>query len=101
MKRYLLQLLSIALLIGTVASPLSAQVIFVASLSGQLRLAKNFGLITENYLFRSPSFGGGNASFPLGSIGMRYMSDNFSFDLGINNLRLPVLGFSVPFGRKK
>jgi hypothetical protein len=75
--------------------------IFVASLSGQLRLAKNFGLVTENYLFRSPSFGGGNASFPLGSIGMRYMSDNFSFDLGINNLRLPVLGFSVPFGRKK
>jgi hypothetical protein len=80
--------------------------IFVFSLSGQLRLAKNFGLVTENYLFKSSAFGG-NSSFPLSSIGMRYMSNSFSFDLGISfnlgqdNFRFPVLGFSVPFGHKK
>jgi long-subunit fatty acid transport protein len=82
--------------------------IFVLSLSGQLRLAKNFGLVTENYLFKSPNFGfSNNSSFPLNSIGMRYMSHSFSFDVGVSftlgqdNFRLPVLGFSVPFGHKK
>jgi hypothetical protein len=80
--------------------------IFLGSLSGQLRLAQNFSLVTENYLFKSRNFGN-SASFPLNSIGMRYMSNSFSFDfgisftLGVDNFKFPVLGFSVPFGRKK
>jgi hypothetical protein len=73
--------------------------VFVGSLSGQLRLAKNFSIVTENYGFKHLDFNDENPV--IGSIGLRYMSNSFSFDLGINNFRLPVLGFSVPFGHKK
>ncbi|MDZ7877992.1 MAG: hypothetical protein U5L45_09990 [Saprospiraceae bacterium] len=80
---------------------------FVFSLSGQLRFAKNFGLVTDNYLFKFSEFNG-DEPIVLNSIGIRYIGKSFSFDLGASfsliedaSFILPALGFSVPFGRNK
>ncbi len=71
----------------------------VISLSGQFRLSKTLVLMTENYGFVTSSF----SEFPtiIGSAGVRYLGKKATFDLGINSIRIPVLGFSLAFGNKK
>jgi hypothetical protein len=71
----------------------------VISISGQLRLSKECALMTENYVFRTSGFN----DFPLtlGSAGVRFLGKKATFDIGINSIRIPVLGFSFTFGNKK
>jgi hypothetical protein len=82
---------------GSFFSSTSSQV-SVISLSGQLRLSKDFVLMTENYGFNSRF-----SNFPviIGSAGVRFLGKKATFDIGINSIRIPVLGFSFAFGNKK
>jgi hypothetical protein len=74
----------------------------VATISGQYRVARNVGLMTENYIL-SEAF--------VGVTGGRFMNSNFSFDLGLmyasgigsslTVFPLPFLGIAFPFGHKK
>lgn len=76
----------------------------VVTLSGQYRLARKVGLLTENYILPEVLFG---------ITGARFMNSNFSFDVGLmygniagdigvgGLIPFPFLGFAIPFGHKK
>jgi hypothetical protein len=77
----------------------------VVTLSGQYRVAKKVGLMTENYILPEVQFG---------VTGVRLMNSNFSFDIGAmygsitgdfggggGVAPFPFLGFAIPFGHKK
>ena len=76
----------------------------VLTLSGQYRVARKIGLMTENYILPEDQFG---------VTGVRFMNSNFSFDVGImygsfagdfdvgGIIPFPFLGFAIPFGHKK
>ena len=76
----------------------------VVTLSGQYRVARKIGLLTENYFLPNVFFG---------VTGARFMNSNFSFDVGImygnvtgdfntsGIIPFPFLGFALPFGHKK
>lgn len=76
----------------------------VVTLSGQYRVTRKIGLLTENYILPEVFFG---------ITGARFMNSNFSFDVGImygniaeelntnGIIPFPFLGFALPFGHKK
>lgn len=75
----------------------------VSTISGQYRIARKVGLMTENYILPDVFFG---------ATGARFMNANFSFDLGILYgsgfdsgstavSPIPFLGVAFPFGHKK